>query len=125
MAFWQRIDDLLLASLKPHQSTGLLLHPWRWRIGVTTRSRTYASNFTSLLGFIATTPGIETQLATTRGALALSNQAGNLTDVVLGFNKDVNQISFNLAEVFVIYGQLRFVCQEAWNGINLLPPYWG
>ena len=55
-----------------------------------------------LVGSAAATPGIAVQLATVRG-LASSKQLGNLRDVVLGFHKAVNLLSFNLAEVFVIH----------------------
>ena len=55
-----------------------------------------------MFGSVASTPGIATQLATDSGLVA-SKQSGNLRDVVLGFHKAVNLISFNLAEVFVIH----------------------
>ena len=102
MAHWQLAGDLLWAPLEPQQRTGLLFHPWRKRAGVTARFGAFAGKFTSLFGFIASTPGIATQLATDRG-LVSSKKLRNLRDVVLGFHKAVNLISFNLAEVFVIH----------------------
>ena len=74
----------------------------RKRVGVTARFGTFAGKFTSLFGFIASTTGIAAQLATDRG-LVSSKQLRNLSDVVLGFHKAVNLISFNLVEVFVIH----------------------
>jgi len=69
---------------------------------VTAQFRAFAGNFTGLCGSVASTHGITAQLATDRGLVA-SKQLGNLCDVVLGFHKAVNLISFNLAEVFVIH----------------------
>jgi hypothetical protein len=102
MAHWQLARDLLWAPLQPQQRTGLLFHPGRKGAGVAARFRAFAGKFTSMFGFIASTPGIAAQLATDRGLVA-SKQLGNLRDVVLGFHKAVNLISFNLAEVFVIH----------------------
>ena len=102
MADWQLAGDLLRAPLQPQQRTGLLFNPGRKRVGVAARFGAFAGKFTSLFGFIASTPGIAAQLATDRGLVA-SKQSGNLRDVVLGIHKAVNLISFNLAEVFVIH----------------------
>ena len=102
MAHWQLAGDLLGAPLKPQQRTGLLFHPWRKRAGVAARLRAFTGKFTGLFSSVASTPGITSQLATDRG-LVSSKQLRNLRDVVLGFHKAVNLISFNLAEVFVIH----------------------
>ena len=102
MAQWQFAGDLLGTPLQPQKLAGLLFHPGRKRAGVTARFRAFAGKFTSLFSFIASTPSIAAQLATDRGLVA-SKQSGNLRDVVLGFHKAVNLISFNLAEVFVIH----------------------
>jgi hypothetical protein len=102
MAHWQFAGDLLGTPLQPQKLAGLLFHPGRKRAGVTARFRAFAGKFTSLFSFIASTPNITVQLATDRGLVA-SKQLGNLRDVVLGFHKAVNLISFNLAEVFVIH----------------------
>ena len=72
------------------------------RGGAAARFGAFAGKFTTLFGFIATTPCIATQLATDRG-LVSSKQSGKLSDVVLGFHKAVSLISFNLAEVFVTH----------------------
>ena len=37
------------------------------------------------------------------GGLVASDQAGDLSDAVLGCHKADNQVSFNLAEVFAIH----------------------
>ena len=55
-----------------------------------------------MIGSISPTASVTMQLATDRGLVA-SKQYSNLRDVVLGFHKAVNLISFNLAEVFVIH----------------------
>ena len=102
MADWQFAGDLLWAPLQPQQRTGLLFHPGRKRAGVAARFRAFAGKFTGLFGSIASTPGIAAQLATDRG-LVSPKQLRNLRDVVLGFHKAVNLISFNLADVFVIH----------------------
>jgi hypothetical protein len=102
MANWQLAGDLLWAPLQPQQRTGLLFHPGRKRAGVAAQVRAFAGKFTGLFGSVASTPGIAAQLATDRG-LVSPKQLRNLRDVVLGFHKAVNLISFNLAEVFVIH----------------------
>ena len=110
MAHWQLAGDLLGAPLKPQQRTGLLFHPWRKRVGVAAQFRAFAGKFTGLFGSVASTPGITTQLATDH-ELASFNQLGNLRDVVLGFHKTGNLVSFNLAEVFVIH-QATSTCRS-------------
>ena len=101
MAHWQFDGDLLGTPLQPQKRAGLLFHPGRKRAGVTAQFRAFADKFTGLFDLVASTLGIVTQLATDSGLVA-SKQLGNLGDVVLGLHKAVNQISFNLAEVFVI-----------------------
>ena len=96
MAHWQLACDLLWAPLQPRQRTGLLFQPERKRVGVAARFRAFAGKFTGLFGSVASTPGITAQLATDRG-LVSSKQLRNLRDVVLGFHKALNLISFNLA----------------------------
>ena len=56
---------------------------------------------TGLFRPVATAARIATQLTADRG-LAAAEQVCNLCDVVSGFHKAVNLISFNLAEVFVV-----------------------
>jgi hypothetical protein len=41
---------------------------------------------------------------------------------VSGFHKGVDLISFNLAEMFVVHGQLRLADQEALNARHSQPP---
>ena len=91
MTYWQLAGDLLRAPLQPQERTG-----------VAAQLRAFAGKFKGLFGSVASTPSIAAQLATDRG-LAASKQSGNLRDVVLGFLRAVNLISFNLAEVFVIH----------------------
>ena len=102
MAHWQLAGDLLWAPLQSQERTGFLFHPGRKGVGVAAQFGALAGKFTSLFGFIASTPSIATQLATDRG-LDSSKQSGNLRDVVPGFHKAVDLISFNLDEVFVIH----------------------
>ncbi len=73
---------------------------WQF-VGVMARFRRFAGKFTGLLGSVAWTFGIAAQLATDRG-LVSSKQLGNLRDVVLGFHKAINLISYNVGGVFVI-----------------------
>jgi hypothetical protein len=49
-------------------------------------------------------------------------QLGNLSLIVSGFHKGVDLISFHLAEMFVIHGQLRLAGQEALNAKHSQPP---
>ena len=102
MACGQLAGDLLWTPLQPQQDNGLLFHPVRKRVGVAARFEAFEGKISSLFGFIASTPGIAAQLATDRG-LVSTKQLGNLRDVVLGIQKAVYLISFNLAEVFVIH----------------------
>ena len=102
MAHCQLAGDLLWTPLQPQQLTGLLFHPRRKGVSVTARFRAFAGKFTSMFGLIATSPGIVTQLATDR-RLVSSKQLGNMREVVLCFHKDVNLISFNLAEAFATH----------------------
>jgi len=67
-------------------------------VGIAAQFGAFAGKFTSLCVLMATTPCIATQLATDFGLVA-SKQSGNLRDVVLGFHKSVNLISFNLAKL--------------------------
>ena len=110
MAHWQLAGDLLGASLQLQQRIGLLFHPGRKRAGVTAQFRAFVGKFTGLFSSVASTPGIATQLATDH-ELASFNQLGNLRDVVLGFHKTGNLVSFNLAEVFVIH-QATSTCRS-------------
>ena len=102
MAHWQLAGDLLGTPLQPQKLAGLLFHPGRKRVSVAARFRAFAGKFTSLFGFITSTLGIATQLATDR-RLVEPKQSGNLRDVVLGIHKAVNLMSLNLAEEFVIH----------------------
>ena len=102
MTHWRFAGDLLATPLQPQKLAGLLFQPGRKRAGVTARFRVFAGKFTGLFRSAASAPGIATQLATERG-LVSSKQLGNLRDVVPGFHKSVNLISFDLAEVFVIH----------------------
>jgi hypothetical protein len=49
-------------------------------------------------------------------------QLGDLSLMVSGFHKCVYIISFNLAEMFVLHGQLRMAGQEALNAKHSQPP---
>lgn len=102
MAHGQLAGNLLRTPLQLEKYIGLLFHSRRKRAGVAARFRALSSQFTGLLGSISPTASVTMQLATDRGLVA-SKQYSNLRDVVLGFHKAVNLISFNLAEVFVIH----------------------
>ena len=76
-----------------------------------TKSRARISKFAGLFGAIAFAPAVPDQLAA-NGGLAPIEQPGNLGLIVSGFHEGVNLISFGLAEVFVIHGQLRLAGQK-------------
>jgi len=80
--------DLLRAPLRPHKLNGILFHQGLKVVGIAGRSGEFAVKFPSLFGFIASTHGIATQLATARGHF-VSKKSGNLRDVELGFRKTI------------------------------------
>ena len=49
------------------------------------------------------------------------DQGGDLRDAALSFHKADNLVSFNLADVSVIQGQLRLAGQEALNAKHSQP----
>ena len=101
VAHRQLASDLFRAPLQLQQRSGLRLHPRRHQRGIATALCTLTRQLTGLFRPVATAARIATQLATDRG-LAAAEQVCNLCDVVSGFHKAVNLISFNLAEVFVV-----------------------
>jgi hypothetical protein len=56
------------------------------------------------------------------GRFVSIKQLGVLSLIVYGFHKGVNLISFNLAKMFVVHGQLRLAGQEALNAKLSQPP---
>jgi len=74
IAHWQLAGDLLRAPLQLKQRTGLLFHPGRKRVDVAARPKAFAVKFTGIFSSVASTPGITTQLATTRGTVASKQQ---------------------------------------------------
>ena len=57
------------------------------------------------------------------GRFVSIQQLGDLSLIVSGFHKGVDLISFNLAEMFVVHGELRLAGQEALNAKLVLTPY--
>ena len=56
------------------------------------------------------------------GRFVSIKQLGDLSLIVSGFHKGVELISFNLAEKFVVHGQLRPAGQESLNAKHYQPP---
>ena len=112
MADWQLASNLLRAPLQFKQAGGLLSHP-RWHGGsVPALLRTLGRNCTGLLWPVAFKAPIARNLPAD-GRFVSIKQLGDLSLIVSGFHKGVDLISFNLAEMFVVHGQLRLAGQEA------------
>ena len=96
VAHRQLACDLFRTPLQLQQHSGLLLHPRGQQCGIATALGTLMRQFTCLFGPVATATRIAAQLTADRG-FAAAQQICNLCDVVSGFHKAVNLISFNLA----------------------------
>lgn len=121
MADWQLASNLLRAPLQFKQAGGLLSHP-RWHGGsVPALLRTLGRNCTGLLWPVAFKAPIARNLPAD-GRFVSIKQLGDLSLIVSGFHKGVDLISFNLAEMFVVHGQLRLAGQEALNAKHSQPP---
>ena len=112
------------SPLQSRQGTGMFFHQWRQRARIATLLGMSHRQFTGLLQTVTARACVAARLAADRGLMA-SNQAGDLRDVVLGFHKSGNLVSFNLTEVFVIHRQLRLAGQDALNAKHPQPPSCG
>ena len=121
MTDWQFASDLLRTPLHAQQIGGLLANPGRHTSRVSALLRSLGRQLTGLLGPIAFKPAVARKLPADGGLVSIQ-QLGNLSLIVSGFHKGVDLISFNLAEMFVVHGQLRLAGQEALNAKHSQPP---
>jgi len=121
MADWQLASNLLRTPLQAQQMSGLLAHPGGHSRSVSALLRSLGHQLTGLLGPIAFKPAVARELPADSRFVSIQ-QLGNLSLIVSGFHKGVDLISFNLAEMFVVHGQLRLAGQEALNAKHSQPP---
>lgn len=121
MADWQLASNLLRTPLQAQQMSGLLVHPGGHSRSVCALLRSLGHQLTGLLGPIAFKPAVARELPADSRFVSIQ-QLGNLSLIVSGFHKGVDLISFHLAEMFVIHGQLRLAGQEALNAKHSQPP---
>ena len=120
MADWQLAGNLLRAPLQAQKIGRLLTHPGGHRSGVSALLRSLGRQLTGLLGPIAFKPAVARELPAD-GRFVSIQQLGNLSLIVSGFHKGVDLISFHLAEMFIVHGQLRLAGQEALNAKHTQP----
>ena len=121
MADWQLTCNLLRAPLQFKQAGGLLSHPGRHCGCVPAFLRTLGRSCAGLLWPVTLKAPIARKLSAD-GRFVSIKQLGDLSLIVSGFHKGVDLISFNLAEMFVVHGQLRLAGQEALNAKHSQPP---
>ena len=120
MADWQLAGNLLRTPLHAQQIGRLLAHPGGHSRSVSALLRSLGRQLTGLLGPIAFKPAVARELPADSRFVSIQ-QLGNLSLIVSGFHKGVDLISFHLAEMFVIHGQLRLAGQEALNAKHSQP----
>ena len=121
MTDWQFASDLLRTPLQAQQIGRLLANPGGHTSRVSALLRSLGRQITGLLGPIAFKPAVARKLPAD-GRFVSIQQLGNLSLIVSGFHKGVDLISFHLAEMFVVHGQLRLAGQEALNAKHSQPP---
>ena len=121
MADWQLACNLLRAPLQFKQAGGLLSHPGQHCACVPAFLRTLGRSCAGLLWPVTFKAPIARKLPAD-GRFVSIQQLGDLSLIVSGFHKGVDLISFHLAEMFVIHGQLRLAGQEALNAKHSQPP---
>ncbi len=121
IADWQLACNLLRAPLQFKQACGLLSHPM-WHGGsVPALLRTLGRNSTGLLWPVAYKAPVARNFPADDRFVSIQ-QLGDICLIVSGFHKGVDLISFNLAEMIVVRGQLRLAGQEALNAKHSQPP---
>ena len=120
MADWQLASNLLRTPLQAQQIGGLLAHPGGHTSRVSALLRSVGRQLTGLLGPIAFKPAVARELPADSRFVSIQ-QLGNLSLIVSGVHKSVDLISFHLAEMFVIHGQLRLAGQKALNAKHSQP----
>ena len=121
MADWQLASNLLRTPLQAQKIGRLLAHPGGHSRSVSALLRSLGRQLTGLLGPIAFKPAVARELPADSRFVSIQ-QLGDLSLIVSGFHKGVDLISFHLAEMFVIHGQLRLAGQEALNAKHSQPP---
>ena len=114
MADWQLASNLLRTPLQAQQIGGLLENSGGHSRGLSALLRSLVRQLTGLLGPVILKASVALKLSAC-GRFVSIQQLGNLSLIVSGFHKVVNLISLRLTEMFVVYGQLRMVGQEALN----------
>jgi hypothetical protein len=111
---WKYASNLFGAPLYRKQTGGLRSHP-RWLRGkVPTIFRTLARNFNGLFWpFAFKAPNARKIPA--YGRFVSIQQLGALSLIVSGSHKGEDLLSFNLAELFVVHGQLRLAGHATLN----------
>ena len=121
MAHRQFSSDLLRAPLHTEQVLGLLDHPGRHSGGVSALLTALGCQLAGLLGAVPFKSTVTRKLPAD-GRFVSIQQLRYLRLTVSGIHKNVDLISFHLAEMFVIYGQLRLAGQKALNAKHSQPP---
>ncbi len=121
MAHWQFSNDLLRAPLHTEQVLGLLDHPARHSSGVSALLAALGGQFAGFLGAVPFKSTV-TRMRSAVGRFVSIQQLGYLRLTVYGVHKSVDLISFHLAELFVIHGQLRLAGQKALYAKHSQPP---
>jgi hypothetical protein len=121
MADWQLACNLLRPPLQLKLAGGLRSQPGRHCGCVPAFLRTLSRSCAGLVWPVTFKASIARKLPAD-GRFVSIQQLGNLSLIVSVFHKDVDLISFNLAEMFVDHGQLRLAGQEALNAKHSQTP---
>ncbi len=114
MADWQLACNLPRPPLQFKKEGGILSHPGQHCFSVPAFLRTLGRSCAGLLWPVTIKAPIARKLPAD-GRFVSIQQLANLSLIVSGFHKGLDLISFNLAEMFVVHGQLRLSGQEALN----------
>ena len=106
MTDWQFACTLLGAPQQLKQTGGLLSHSRGHGGNVPALLRTLGCNCTGLIWPVAFKAPIARNFPAD-GRFVSNKQLGDWSLIVSSFHKDVDRISFNLAAIIVVYGQLR------------------
>jgi hypothetical protein len=112
---------LLRARLQFKQTGGLLSHPERHFGSFTAFLKTLGRSGTVLFWPVTFKGPIARKLPADGRFMAIK-QLADFSWIVSSFHKGLDWISYNLAEMFVVHGQLRLAGQEALNAKRSHPP---
>jgi hypothetical protein len=121
MADWLLSINLLRTPLLAKQIGGLLAHRGGHTCRVSAVLRSLGLQLKGLIEPIASKPAVWRKLQAD-GRFVSIQQLDNLSLIVSCFHKAVDLMCFNLAEMIIIYGQLRLVGQEALNAKHFQQP---